>query len=365
MSQIPTWARAHGKPLIRGVFRAQPDDFYVEEQLPFELSQEGEHWYIFVEKTSQNTDWVSQQIALVLGISPRLVSYAGLKDRHAKTRQWFSVHLPGAKSIEVEKISDIEGVSVLQVAQHTKKLRRGCIQCNKFQLKLKQCQAAAYDQGAHFLELVNERLEAIKRNGVPNYFGEQRFGHEGKNISHAQTLFSEFGTNAFKVNKKKKGLYISAARSYLFNLILQERVQRKNWNSLMPGDLLMFFDGNTLFPATSEDRTILEQRIETGELSPTAPLWGVSGKLTASEKTLVLENSILQAHSDLCQGLEAFDLSMERRRLVLKPLLFEWEWDRDTLILNMNLPTGSYATSVIREMGVWENIASKTPQGEV
>ncbi|VAW48096.1 tRNA pseudouridine(13) synthase, partial [hydrothermal vent metagenome] len=127
---------AWGKPEVSGLYKVIPEDFIVEEQIAFELSGEGEHLWCWVEKKSENTDWVLQQLAKWARVSPAKVNVAGQKDRHAVTRQWFSIHLAGRENPCI-KAFNVANVQVLKVIRHQRKLQIGGLSGNRFTLTIR------------------------------------------------------------------------------------------------------------------------------------------------------------------------------------------------------------------------------------
>lgn len=300
--------RAHGEQPIVAVLKAEPEDFYVEEQLGFEPSGVGEHLYLFIEKRDRNTQLVAEALAKTAGIAVKDVGYAGLKDRRAITRQWFSLYLPRQPELT---LGSGDGFSVLRSARHTQKLRRGDHRANLFRICLKNVEGNQ--------ELLESRLRSIQQQGVPNYFGEQRFGHDASNL-HQIDVFLR------KAKGKQQGfqdrLRVSAMRSWLFNQVLAERVRQANWNMLIEGE------------AGTE---------------PTGPLWG-RGRLAGSGQVLAIEQAVLASCQSWCHFLEHCGLQQERRALILKPEVLEWQRQDDQLQLSFILPPGSYATVVLREI---------------
>ena len=175
MSPLPDWARALGPVLFVGSIRSSPTDFVVTEKLAIEPSDDGEHDWLWVEKVGANTVWVAEQLARHASISPRDVGYAGLKDRHAVTRQWFSVRRPAAKNTNWASFK-ADGVSILELQRHRRKLKRGAHRGNAFRIAVRSGEIQS------FADNIGERIAAISAAGVPNYFGEQRFGRGGANI---------------------------------------------------------------------------------------------------------------------------------------------------------------------------------------
>ena len=168
------FARAYPSTGLSGLYRKQEQDFQVSERLGYDLSGSGEHLYLLIEKINTNTDYLAKQIARELHLPERAIGYAGKKDRFAITRQWFSVHLPGK---ELQQELAIEGARVIESKRHQQKLRRGELEGNEFQLRLD-----LNNPTSESLESLKARLELIKAEGFPNYFGAQRFGHDGQNL---------------------------------------------------------------------------------------------------------------------------------------------------------------------------------------
>ncbi len=311
---------AHGGPLIEGLLRASPEDFQVDEVLGFELSGEGEHEYLHIRKTGLNTAQLAKDIARLAGVKPMDVGYAGLKDRHAVTTQWFSVYRPKGEAVDWSQLQNGQ-VDVLQVSRHQQKLRRGQHAANQFRLKLRQC--------AGDFESLEQRFQQIEIQGVPNYFGPQRFGFSGGNLAAAQRLLVDKQTVK---NRQLRGLYISAARSYLFNQVLRTRIDEGSWLNVEAGDVVSDLD-------TSK---------------PTGPLWG-RGRLASGLRVGELETAIIGKFSDWCHGLEHAGLKQERRPLCLPVTELKWSWQQqsdnsNTIEVAFSLPVGGYATSVIREV---------------
>lgn len=332
-----TLSYAYGVPPVSGVLRAQPEDFFVDEVLGFEPDDEGEHVLLQVEKRNTNTQWLADQLARFAAIPKRDVSYAGMKDRHAVTRQWFSLGLAGAVEPDWDNLN-IENVRVLQHARHRRKLRRGTLQGNRFQLVIRNLQGELASLESH--------LQRIALEGVPNYFGEQRFGHDGANLQQAIAMFQGKRIK----DRHKRSLYLSAARSYLFNELLSQRVARGDWNRAIPGDVMMLAGSNSYFVPEANDATI-QQRLASFDIHPSGCLWG-KGETPAQAEVAALERALAETHSVLCRGLEQASLKQERRALRLPVAELQWELDapEQLLALRFILPAGAYATTVLREL---------------
>lgn len=336
MYLFSTLHRAYGLPLSTGMIKAQDEDFRVDEIMPVTPSGVGEHLWLQIRKTGCNTDWLARQLAQWAEVKPMAVSYAGLKDRHGVTTQWFSIHLPGQADPNLSSLS-LEGVEILQHKRHDRKLKRGTLSGNCFKLWIREIKGDRDE--------LEQRLAHIKHAGIPNYFGEQRFGHGMANLEKAERLF-QGGIKRMK--RHQRSLYLSAARSWLFNRVLSERVERGDWNHFITGDVLMLDGKSACF--SDDGSADLKARVRSRELHPTGPLWG-RGRSMAEAECLLLEQGIVEQMPVLAQGLEAAGLKQERRALRLIPEQLDWQWqDEQTLELQFCLPSGTYATMLVREL---------------
>lgn len=336
----------YGEPASRAVIRTQPDDFRVTEDLSFEPEGSGDHVFLYIRKTGENTDWVARQLAHFCQVSPKEVGYAGKKDRHAITEQWFSVHLPGRSPL-TWSLFETDTIKVLKTVKHTRKLRLGSLTGNRFQLRLRQVTEPA---------ALLSRIDAI-RAGVPNYFGEQRFGHHGGNLTKGALLLAG---KLKERQRHKKGLYISAIRSFMFNQLVSRRIEQSFFAQPMLGDVLMINGSQSCFPFAADDATIMS-RLTSAELHLTAAMWG-RGRSICTADAANWEREQLQPWQEQLDGLERIGLNQERRSIRLMPghLTIEQEAD-DQFLIAFDLPAGSFATSVLRELA---QISSATSQPE-
>lgn len=345
---VTSLPRAYAAPLS-GQFRVQPADFIVDEQMDIALSGAGEHLWVQVRKTDSNTDWVATQLGRAAGIPGKEVGYAGLKDRYAVTTQWFSLQLPGKADPDFSQLPP--EIEILQQCRHDRKLRRGAHTGNRFVLTLREC-SGDFAQAAQV-------CEQIAQGGIPNYYGEQRFGHNGGNVEKATRWFN--GTLRPK-NRSLSSIYLSAARSWVFNAILAERVRNGTWNQRVAGDIFMFDNSNAWFADDSSDE--LPSRLHALDIHPTGALWG-RGTVPSQADTLVLETAQAAQFPDLCAGLERNGLQQERRALRIKVTDLQMEQvDASTLRLSFGLPASAYATVVLSEFGNFRDaseMAKDTP----
>ena len=328
-------SRAHGEPLVSGRVKHCPEDFLVDELMPVDFSGDGEHLWIRVQKLGCNTDWLAQAIAKAAGLKASAVSYAGLKDRHAITTQWFSLHLPGLPDPDLT-VLDSDEVKILKSVRHNRKLKRGALSGNCFKLRIRDLIGDVTS--------LDERLQAISEQGVPNYFGEQRFGFEMSNIDKALAMFQG---QLRRLKKNKRSLFLSAARSWIFNQVLSQRVRDGNWNNRLAGDAFMLAGKSACFVDDASENLV--QRLSSREIHPTGPLWG-KGESMAALDCAELETTIASDNAALAEGLENAGLKQERRALRLMPENMQWTLqDSTTLNLEFCLPSGAYATMVLRE----------------
>jgi len=311
---LPHWPNAYPASGARATLKLLNEDFIVTE-LPLQLpSGEGGHIWLEVEKNGANTAYVAQQLAAAAGVQDIDVGYAGLKDRYAITRQWFSIYLPKGETPDLTALEHPE-FKVLSQSRHLRKLRRGDLQGNRFRIVLRDVNG---DRDA-----IEANLKAVASLGVPNYFGAQRFGHDGGNVEQGRAMLAR----EIRVrNPKKKGIYLSAVRSFIFNEVLALRIRQGLWGKILSGDVLD----------------------EAGR--PTGPLWG-RGRVSSADEAQALENGVASAHAILCDGMEHAGLDQERRVLVASPADLSWTWPQaDQLELSFTLPAGNYATSLLKEI---------------
>lgn len=335
--------RAYGAAVLKGKFRSTPEDFVVDEINSFDAHGEGEHLLLSIEKRGLNTAFVASALAKWAGIPEMGIGYAGLKDRHAVTRQRFSVHLPKKIAPDFDALN-IEGVKLLQWHWHNKKLPRGALAGNRFTLHLRDIEGEKTE--------VEKRLAQIRDFGLPNYFGEQRFGRERANVGMALRMFS-----GQRVKREQRSIYLSAARSEIFNALLASRIENKNWLEALAGEVWMIEGSHSIFgPELISDE--IRNRAHQLQIHATGPMWG-KGELRTQFQVSDIEKAVAQAYPELCQGLEAAELKQERRALRIQVQDLRWQWPTaNELICQFSLPPGAYATELLAELGELEGITS-------
>ncbi len=328
---------AWGGPVGSGRIRVTAEDFRVTEVPLVTPCGEGEHCWLRVRKRDSNTQWVASQLAKFAGTPLSAVSYAGLKDRHAVTEQWFSVHLPGQSGPDWTMLQHAE-FQVLSVSRHQRKLKTGALLGNRFELRIRELNADT--------DKLQERLRELAAGGFPNYFGAQRFGLQDSNLDEAARLFQQ---PRRRVPRAKRSLYLSAVRSALFNRVLAARVAAGSWNQAIPGDALQLEGRSACFVADVMDGEI-QQRLAALELHPTGPLCG-DGDPLCRGAALAFENEQLQPFQDWIEGLRRARLAVARRALRVIPRDLGGAPAGDgSWVLEFYLPAGSYATSLLSEI---------------
>ncbi|WP_397449417.1 tRNA pseudouridine(13) synthase TruD [Pseudomonas sp. NA-150] len=328
--------RAYGDAVGTAVLKATAEDFQVDEVLDIPLSGDGEHLWLWVEKRGLNTEEAARRLARAAGVPVRTVSYAGLKDRQALTRQWFSVQLPGKADPDMSAAQD-DTLKILKMSRHKRKLQRGAHAANGFTLRLTQLQA---DHAA-----LDARLESIIKQGIPNYFGTQRFGWQGGNLGEAREYASR---QALPEQRNVRSRLLSTARSYLFNRVLAARVADGSWQRAQVGDLLAFTDSRSFFPAGEAECS--DPRLAILDLHPTGPQWGEGGS-PATGATGALEQTIAAEEQSLRDWLIKAGMEHERRILRLPIGRLTWHYpEPDILQLEFVLPAGCFATVLVREL---------------
>lgn len=327
---------AHGGPAGRGRIRVAPEDFIVREWLGFEPDGAGEHWLLTVRKRGANTHWVATQLARTAQIPPRDVGFAGLKDRNAVAEQSFTLPVRPAPAIDWTGVAG-EGYEVIRAVRHRRKLKRGALRANDFEIVVRDFSGDA--------EVLARRLTAIATHGVPNYFGPQRFGMGAGNVERAQQWFS--GQIQLR-DRIERGFALSAARAAIFNAVLAERVRHATWNRLHNGDIANLDGSNSIFAVDIVDES-LPERCDTLDIHPTGPLWGRTA-LRSQGEIATLEQRIAAKYDVLSTGLARERLDQERRALRMRVSQLNWSLHGAELRLSFRLPRGTFATAVLHEL---------------
>ncbi|MGE0580975.1 MAG: tRNA pseudouridine(13) synthase TruD [Steroidobacteraceae bacterium] len=321
--------RAFGAPPVGGRVRACPEDFVVDELLDFAPAGDGPHVLLRVRKRGANTEWVARDLARRAGCRPFEVGYAGLKDRHAVTTQWFTVPRGKGEADAWQGVAG-EGYEVLEAHAHRRKLPRGALAGNRFELRIRD---VAGDR-----EALAARLAGLGERGVPDYFGPQRFGRDLSNL--LRVAAGDFRT--------ERGFGLSAARSLIFNAVLARRVEDGSWATLEAGDVANLDGKGSVFDVESVDAA-LAARVAQLDVHPTGPLCG-AGATRATGRVARLEAEVGLRFPSICEALLAESVEAARRPLRVAVRDLAHAFEGDVLMLRFRLTAGSFATTVLREV---------------
>lgn len=336
------------KPICQAHFKCHATDFVVTEIMDTNHhDQQGEHWWLYIQKTGINTAYLAKLLAHWANISPSCVHYSGRKDRHAQTSQWFSLHIPSLKkqqSLNIDQLikftqrhlKPFEQIQILQHHYHSKKLHKGTHSHNDFNIILRH---------VHYRHLVNfhDYMTNILHVGMPNFFGRQRFGKN--NLAKFYKLAKKH--RQYHKIKPTDFLLISSARSYLFNEILHQRMQENTWHQAILGDVLMQANSSLVLFAEENICDDIIHRMQMGEIHPTGLLYGKSTNIQSKYEAYRIERLVLDNHQELCQALLSFDIKATQRSLRIIPSCVNYKQEDDTLTLQFRLPTGAFATSFL------------------
>lgn len=323
------WAYAFDEPQVTADFKTHPADFKVTEIFHPEDDPAGEHLLFLIEKTRVNTLVAARLLAKALKVKVQDIGFCGMKDKHAVTRQWFSVYAPSIKltpdpmwlsETMMQRFASDGKVVALQVSRTRKKIRRGDHRANRFDILLRNVAWQSSDKpDRSALEEMMRRLSLLKTHGAPNYFGAQRFGHLRNNLKLAHDWFVH---NKKPKRKDEQGFALSAARSAVFNACLSDRIELGVWDRMLSGE---------------------------PEIYPTSPLWG-RGRTLAIDELAEFEDKTLRFFQPWLEQLEHQGLKQERRYCRIKLDDLQTQIEGDNLLLSFSLPPGQYATSVMREL---------------
>ncbi len=333
---LAEFAYLHGKPNAKAKLKALPEHFIVKETLGFEFSGSGEHLMVKIRKSGENTSFVANELAKFCGVKSKDVGWAGRKDRHAVTEQWFSIYLPKA---ELNDFSAFEqqypNIQILETVRHERKLRPGDAAENYFEVTLSEVTDTVE---------VERRMNKIAQSGVPNYFGAQRFGKNGNNLTEARRWGRD---NVRTRNQNKRSLYLSAARSWIFNRIVSSRIEQQLMATLLSGDIVK--QAGNSFEVSDDHLLEMQAQLAQGNVILTAALAG-DNALPVKGKALELEQSIVDSEPDLMALIRGNRMQHDRREVLLKPKGLRYQVQNDHITLCFSLPSGSFATAVVREL---------------
>ncbi|MCB9707734.1 MAG: tRNA pseudouridine(13) synthase TruD [Myxococcales bacterium] len=328
----------HAVAPVSGTWREESSDFLVDEIAAYNPSGTGEHLFVRFEKREINTADAVRMIAKAIGADPGGAGFAGLKDRHAITTQWASFFHPSMPN-SLDSLA-LPGIRVLEFAPHPHKLRTGHLHGNRFRIRLRGA--------AQQIAMVTETFRVLEQQGVPNYYGAQRFGHN--NLARAKDWLIE--NRPPPRSRFDRKLLVSVLQSSVFNDVLSQRIDCQEMSTAIEGDLLRKENSGGMF--TTSDLSDAQQRVMNWEISPTGPMVGLKMRWPEAD-ALAREKAILAQSGIDDDVLNRFRRAGQGTRRPLRVKLGESrvsvhaECSND-LDIEFVLPSGSYATAVMREV---------------
>ncbi|HXG11778.1 MAG TPA: tRNA pseudouridine(13) synthase TruD [Gemmataceae bacterium] len=333
-------------PGIGGCIKVQPEDFEVEEIPAYEPSGSGEYLYLWIEKRAMGAEYFVRQVARRLGVNPGDVGTAGLKDRHAVTRQMVSV--PASAADRLGQLEG-EGIRLLRVSRHGNKLRPGHLRGNRFRILIRDVVPQAGER-------LGPLLDRLRRDGLPNFYGPQRFGRGGETVRAGFALLrgesppvSASGRPFDLRNRFLRKLALSAAQSALFNHYLARRMADGLLRRVLTGDVMTKWPVGGLFVAADRERE--QARFDARETVHTGPVFGRKTLAAAGEAAAREADTLREAGLDagvwgrfgkLAQGTRRHNLVyVDDLAATVEP---------EGVRLTFTLPAGSYATVLLREI---------------
>jgi len=315
-----------------GRVKTTPEDFQVEEIPAYEPVGDGEYVYLWVKKRDVSADHIRRELARVSGITPREVGMAGLKDRNAITWQWISVPL---KANPAGQGLCGAGWTVLRAVRHRNKLRPGHLRGNRFRLVVREAKA-------NWESLLGQIVDHLKKVGVPNAYGAQRFGRDRQTLALGLSLLEN---PQLPVNPWLRRLALSAVQSHVFNTWVLNRLKAGTLRQVIEGEILGHCPRGGLF--TAVDLVAEQKRLEAGEIVPAGPIPG-SRILPAKGPAGLIESQLLK-ELNLCKLMDPSRGRLfcgTRRRALLYPSDLVWHAAPEVrgYRLEFSLPEGSYAT---------------------
>jgi tRNA pseudouridine13 synthase len=326
-------------PGLGGVIRQEPADFAVTEVPAYEPCGTGEHLYLWIEKTDVGPEYLLKLLSRKLNVSDRDIGVAGLKDRHAVTRQWVSV--PGCAEPLLDAVTG-DGLVLRNVSRHTNKLRTGHLKGNRFEIVLRD--VPNNDESRSRLGAI---VDVIRLRGLPNFYGEQRFGRDAD--THLTGFQMLRGGRTGRIPPFRRKLFLSAVQSFLFNDWLARRMNDGLFQTVLPGEVMMKWPAGGLFVA--EDVAVEQARFDARETVLGGPMFGTAmyaAKADAQEREAI----VLRDHNLALESFTGFGklLSGTRRHSQVHIEDLSAEWFDSGVKLTFTLPAGSYATVLLREV---------------
>jgi tRNA pseudouridine13 synthase len=332
-------------PGISGRIRAEPEDFVVEEIPAYDRSGVGEFLFLWIEKRGMGAEHFVREVARRLGIRPGDVGTAGIKDRHAVTRQWISV--PAVVQGRLSSL-DGDGIQLHGVERHSNKLKPGHLRGNRFNILVRDPLPNASEQ-------VPQLVERIRQCGIANFYGSQRFGRDGETARLGWAILRgeppplQPGGTKSRVSPFLRKLALSAVQSALFNRYLAKRVSDGLMQTVLEGDVMAKWPVGGMFVA--EDVAAEQARFDRHEIVSAGPIFGkktfAARGISAEREAEVLsevgiDSGAFRSFGKLLQG--------TRRHNIVYVDDLTATVESSGVRLDFSMPAGSYATVLLREI---------------
>lgn len=327
-------------PGTGGRVKEQPEDFRVVEIPAYDPCGEGEHLFVRIEKTGLSTEELVGDVASRLGIARREIGTAGLKDKWAVTEQTISI--PAAHESQLAGI-DAEAYRILSAQRHTNKLRTGHLRGNRFEIRIRE---ALHPEHADAI------VQRLQQTGLPNFFGSQRFGRDGRTAADGFALLSGAKLpRAFPPRRRRHlvKLTISAAQAALFNHVLAERMDRGFLERILAGDVARVVTSGGLFVVDDPDTD--QTRFDAREIVPTGPMFGPKMRQAEGE-VAIWEREVLESSGLSTEAFRSFGkvAAGTRRPLLVGIEELSVREEEGDVFLKFTLPPGTYATVLLQEI---------------
>jgi len=321
-------------PGIGGIIKARPEHFVVQEILPYTACGQGEHIYVTFRRSGWNTADAARAIQQRLKLAPTDVGYGGRKDKTAVVEQTFSLRCGESRPLaEVERAMAELPFEILAIDRHRNKIKTGHVAANRFTIVISQPEPDALPRALTI-------AERLAQTGSPNFYGPQRFGYGWQNVKRGFALFPP----SKKV--RKNPFMVSVVQSTLFNIWLKQRMETGDYGRLLKGDIVKKTDTGGMFPV--EDLAAESPRFENGEIVYTGPIYGYKMK-KAADTAGEVESALLDRYGLSAEDFRPFRAPGSRRPAILRPADLEIRESSEGLLFTFTLPSGAYATTVLRE----------------
>ncbi|MFM7150811.1 MAG: tRNA pseudouridine(13) synthase TruD [Gemmataceae bacterium] len=337
-------------PGLSGRIKVHPEDFEVEEIPAYPPCGTGDHLFLWVEKRGMGAEFFHRRIAHCLEIPVGDVGVAGLKDRHAVTRQMVSV--PASCEARIPHL-EAEGIRVLNSQRHQNKLKTGHLRGNRFNILIREVDPNS-------LSSLNSLVERLRSKGIPNFYGAQRFGRDGETLDLGLDLLR--GGRGKRTNPFLRRLALSSIQSALFNHYIVQRFQDGKMFTVLAGDVMMKWPNGGMFVA--RDLAVEQARLDMREIIPGGPIFGPK-MFPAEGEALLRECQLLQLHE---LQLESFAgqgklMAGTRRYTVVYVDNLEARVEEHGVRVRFDLPSGCYATILLGELTHSSNLVEEGKAG--